>query len=89
MESGKRTYKVERVKSTQKLPSLSVVLRESPLVRASKTAIPVAALTKFLNGKRQHLHQITQGRFTAVTLPVGVGHKTYGCIEGRMPRHIG
>jgi hypothetical protein len=38
---------VERTRSTQKLPTVSLVLRAKPRISATSTAMPVAAETKF------------------------------------------
>ena len=36
-----------RVRSTQKLPSVAALVREKPRMNAARTAMPVAAETKF------------------------------------------
>ena len=42
---GSRTYRVPRVRSTQKLPSVPALRRTSPRTRAMATARPIAADT--------------------------------------------
>ena len=44
--SGSRMRTIPRIRSTQKLPSRSVVWRAMPRIRASATASPTAAETK-------------------------------------------
>jgi hypothetical protein len=45
--SGRRTYSVERVRSTQKLPIVGTAERAKERVTASAIEMPVAAETKF------------------------------------------
>jgi hypothetical protein len=45
--SGRRMRRVERVRSTQKLPSVVARRRAMPRMKAANTAIPAAADTKF------------------------------------------
>ena len=47
MESGSSTRVVVRVRSAQKFPIVSERRRTSPRTRATATAIPTAAETKF------------------------------------------
>ena len=42
---------------------------------------------EILHRQPKHLRQVAHGAFAAVSLPVGVGHKTDGCIEGCVRRH--
>ena len=46
-DSGRRMYRNDRTISVQKLPMVLVFLRFSPRIKASRTAIPTAALIKF------------------------------------------
>ena len=46
-ESGSRMYSVERVRSAQKLPTPGLCRRVRPRISATRTAMPVAADTKF------------------------------------------
>jgi hypothetical protein len=46
-DSGSRIYSSDRVRSTQKLPSLVVSRRAKPRMTAASTAMPTAAETKF------------------------------------------
>jgi hypothetical protein len=45
--SGSSTYKVHRVRSTQKLPTVLPEVRAKPRISAMASATPVAAETKF------------------------------------------
>jgi hypothetical protein len=47
IESGSRMYSSDRVRSTQKFPSLVVSRRANPRMTAARTAMPTAAETKF------------------------------------------
>ena len=46
MEIGSSTYNVQRVRSTQKFPSVRAERRLKPRINASASAMPVAAETK-------------------------------------------
>ena len=50
-EIGSRMRRQMRVRSTQKLPSRSVLLRAKPRTSAIATAIPTAAETKFCTAR--------------------------------------
>jgi hypothetical protein len=50
-ESGRRTRMVARVRSTQKLPMVADRRRMRPRTRATATAIPTAAETKFCTAR--------------------------------------
>ena len=47
IESGSSTYKVHRVRSTQKLPTVLPEARAKARISAMASAMPVAADTKF------------------------------------------
>ena len=47
IDSGSRMYSSDRVRSTQKFPSLFVSRRANPRITAARTAMPTAAETKF------------------------------------------
>ena len=47
MQSGSRTLSVQRVTSTQKLPTVRADARAKPRMTATAMAIPVAAERKF------------------------------------------
>ena len=63
--------------------------RTNPRIKATNTAIPVAADTKFCTVKPEHLRQIAQRRLAAVALPVGVGGEADGRVHRQIGRHGG
>ena len=64
---------MQRVRSTQKLPTVFTDARAKARISAISSAMPVAADTKFCVRETEHLGQIAQRAFAAVVLPVGVG----------------
>ena len=42
---------------------------------------------KVLHRQRQHLREVAHGALAAVALPIGVGDKADGRVEGRVRRH--
>ena len=46
-DTGRRMYRVVRVRSTQKLPTVALDRRANPRIIATSTAMPAAADTKF------------------------------------------
>ena len=51
IESGSSSRTMTRVRSTQKLPSRSVLVRVKPRISAIATAMPTAAETKFCTAR--------------------------------------
>ena len=47
IENGSISRRISRVRSTQKLPTRSVLVRMKPRIRVATTAMPTAAETKF------------------------------------------
>ena len=78
---GSRMRRQPRTRSTQKLPSRSVRDRVKPRIRATATAIPTAAETKFCTARPGHLGQVAHRGLAGVGLPVGVGHERGGRVE--------
>ena len=78
---GRRTYRVPRVRSTQKLPMVDDRRRAKPRISAMATAIPDAAGKKRKNGDAGHLAQIAQRRLAPVRLPARVGDEAHRGIE--------
>jgi hypothetical protein len=42
---------------------------------------------EILDGQPEHLGQVAHGRLPAVSLPVGIGDETGGCVQGRVGRY--
>ena len=87
-EIGSSTYTVPRVRSTQKLPMRPHLVARKPAHHRDGDREPGGRRDEVLHGQRRHLHEIAQGRFARVGLPVGVGQKAGGGIERQIRRHI-
>ena len=81
-----------RVRSTQKLPIVSLRRRVMPRTSATATAMPTAAETKFCTARPAHLREVAHRRLAGVVLPVRVRDEADGGVEGerrRDARHAG
>ena len=74
-EIGSRIRVIARVRSTQKLPSRSVLVRAKPRTTAIATAMPIAGGDEVLHRQAGHLDEVAHRRLAAVALPVRVGHE--------------
>ena len=81
--SGSRMYSVERVRSTQKLPSLPGRMADQPTDESDQDRHAGRGGEEILHSQAQHLGEQAQGRLTTVALPVGVGGEAGRDIEGK------
>ncbi len=73
-------------RSTQKLPIVFCCRRANPRISAIGNGHPGRGRNEILHGQRDHLDEITQGRFAAISLPVRICHEADGGIEGKIRR---
>ena len=78
---------MQRVISTQKLPTVLADARAKPRISATASTMPVAADRIVLVRQAEHLREVGQRPLAAVVLPVGIGDEADRRVERKVRRY--
>ena len=87
--SGRRIRVTARVRSTQKLPIVSLRRRVMPADERDRDRDPDRRRDEVLDGEPAHLREVAHRRLAAVVLPVRVGDEADGGVERERRRDAG
>ena len=85
--SGSSTHRIDRTRSTQKLPSVLRAIARQAANKSDSDRQAGRARQKILHREANHLAEVAQCGFAAIGLPGGRGGETDGRVHRQVRRH--